>query len=81
MLWLIDKDKVALSSVLLALVILTLSCSCTDPEGGLGGGLDPPLSNYKNIEGFLNNVGPDPLKTLKDSPAKHHLNGVSLAGR
>ena len=59
-------------------------------EGDRGSG--PPLKNHKNI-GFLINSGPDPLKISKlrsqhsmldnhrPPPAKHHLNGVSLAGR
>ena len=37
----------------------------------------PPLKNHKNI-GFLSNTSPD---SPKYSPAKHQLNGVSLAGR
>ena len=67
-----------------------LSTNHADPEGGP----DPPspLKNYKNI-GFLSNTGPDPLKKSQShqasiqywaiigTPAKHHLNGVSLAGQ
>ena len=54
------------------------------------GGPDPlPLKNHKNI-GFLSNTGPDPLKNHKatiqcraiiGTPAKRHLNGVSLVNR
>ena len=50
-----------------------------------------PLKNHKNIV-FLRNTGPDPLKMTKlpsqhsmsviiGMLAKHHLNGVLLAGR
>ena len=53
-----------------------------DSEGA--GGLDP-LKNHKNI-GFPSNTGPDPLinhKATKSAfigtPAKRHLNVVSLA--
>ena len=57
------------------------------------GSRGPPPENHKN-KGFLSNTGLDPLKNHKatnpariqcwaiiGSPAKHHLNGVSLAGR
>ena len=58
-------------------------------EGGGAGGI--PLKSRKNI-GFLSITGPDPLKiriyqasiqcwAIIGPPAKHHLNGVSLAGR
>ena len=51
----------------------------------------PPKKNHKNIE-VLSNSGPDPLKVTRlpnqhsmlaiiRTPAKRHLNGVSLAGR
>ena len=51
----------------------------------------PPLENHKNI-GFFSNTGPDQLKIVKlpasfqflaiiGTPAKRHLNGVSLADR
>ena len=51
----------------------------------------PPLENYKNI-GFLSNTCPDLEKSqsyhiriqswaITGTPAKRHLNGVSLAGR
>ena len=64
--------------------------SWADPEEGTGGP-DPHLENHKNL-GFLVNTGPDPLKTTKlqsqhsilaiiSTPAKRHLNGVSLAGQ
>ena len=65
--------------------------SCVDPEEGTGGpDPPPPLKNHKNI-GVLSNNGLDPLKVTKlpsqhsmwaiiDTPAKHHLNGISLAG-
>ena len=54
-------------------------------------GSGPPLKNHKNI-GFLCNTGPDPEKSqnyqarmqswvIIGTPAKRHLNGVSLAGR
>ena len=55
----------------------------------MGGG---SLKNHKNI-GFLTNTGPDPLKSYKaarpafnvepasETPAKRHVNDVSLAGR
>ena len=60
-------------------------------RGGGRGGVTappPPWKIKKNI-GFLSNSGSDPLKSYKASiqcraiirmPAKHHLNGVSLAG-
>ena len=61
-----------------------------DPEGGGGaGGRDPPLNNHKYI-GFRSNTGPDHTKksqnyrasiqcwTTISTPAKRHLNGVSL---
>ena len=58
---------------------------CKSRGGYRGSG--PPLKNHKNIR-FLSNVGPDPLKNHKatkpgkiSTPAKHHLNGISLAGR
>ena len=56
--------------------------------GNRGSRLHPP-ENHKNI-GFLSNTGADPLKNYQSSiqcwaivgtPAKRHLNGVSLAGR
>ena len=64
-------------------------CSWADPEGGQGVRTPPPLKNHKNV-GFLSNTGPDPLKSQSyqasiqcwatiGSPAKRHLNGVSLA--
>ena len=52
----------------------------------------PPLEKHKNIE-FVSNTGPDPLKNhittkpafnveaIIGTPAKRHLNGVSLACR
>ena len=55
-------------------------------------GFGPPLKKHKHL-GFLSNTGPDPLKksqscqarilcwTIIDTPAKRHVNGVSLAGR
>ena len=60
-----------------------------DPEGGTGG--PDLLENHKNI-GFLSNTGPDPRKwqsyqasiqcrVIIGTPAKRHLNGVSLAGQ
>ena len=63
------------------------------PEEGRGFGDPLHDKNHKNI-GFLSNTGPNPLKYHKaikpafnvgpssaDTPAKSHLNGVSLAGR
>ena len=58
-------------------------------EGGRWSG--PPLENHKNI-GFLAILVPIPLKSLSyqasfqfwaiiGTPAKRHLNGVSVAGR
>ena len=55
-------------------------------------GSGPPLENHKNIVFILSNTGPDPLKIIKlpsqlsisaiiGTPAKRHLNGVSLADR
>ena len=68
-----------------------------DPEGGGGGGSDPPPPPRKmtKIKGFLSNTGPDPLENYKSfkrafnvfcwviigSPAKRHLDGVSLSSR
>ena len=62
-------------------------------EGGglVGGGFRAPWKITKNI-GFFSNTGPGPdLKSqsyqtiqcwaIIDTPAKRHLNGVSLAGR
>ena len=57
-------------------------------RGGGGGSEPPTLNNHNNI-GFVSNTGPDPLKITKltgkqafiGTPAKRHLNGVSLAGR
>ena len=63
--------------------------TCADPEGDRGPG---PPGKSQNI-GFLSNTGPDPLKNHKatlyqasihcrdiiSTPAKRHLNGVSLA--
>ena len=53
--------------------------------GSRGGG--GQAENSQNI-GILSNTGPDPLQNHKATkpafnvgPAKHHLNGVSLAGR
>ena len=57
--------------------------------GGQGSGPPPPLENHKNI-GFLSNTGQDPEKSqsyqariqswaIIGTPAKRHLNGVSLA--
>ena len=62
--------------------------------GGGGAGVRTPKKITKNI-GFLSNACPDPLKNHKatlyqasiycrdiiSTPAKRHLNGVSLAGR
>ena len=57
-----------------------------------GTGGQDPLENHKNI-GFLSKIDPDPLKNHKNyqasiqcraiigTPAKRHLNGVSLADR
>ena len=71
------------------------AASCVDPEGKGGQGVrtPPPPKNRKNI-GFLSNTGPDPLKnpnatkpafnvvpSIIGTPAKCHLDGVSLAGR
>ena len=59
---------------------------------GSRGGSGLPLKNHKNI-GFSSNTGLDPRKnhkatkpafnvgSLSATPAKRHLNGVSLAGR
>ena len=55
------------------------------------GGDRVSLKNHKNVE-FTSNTGPDPLKITKlpsqhscwaimGMPAKHHFNGVSLAGQ
>ena len=60
-----------------------------ETKGDRGSG--PSLKNHKNI-GFLSNTGPDPKKwqsyqasiqcrVIIGTPAKRHLNGVSLAGR
>ena len=66
-------------------------CVCVWGGGEQGVRTPPPLKNQKDI-GFLSNTGPDPLKNHKDTnpafnvgaiigtPAKRHLNGVSLAG-
>ena len=67
---------------------------CTDPEVGTGGpDTAPPTPEKSQNIGFLSNTGPDPLKNHKatkpafqfwaliGTPAKRHLNGVSLAGR
>ena len=65
-----------------------------DPERGGGGGgqgFRTPLKIHKNI-GFLINTGPDPLqitcyqaciqcRAIIGTPAKCHLNGISLVGR
>ena len=51
----------------------------------------PPLKDHKNKR-FLSNIGPGPLKITKlpsqiqcwgiiGTPAKRHLNGISMAGR
>ena len=57
--------------------------------GGRGtGGPDPPPPTKKSQNiGFLSNTGPDPQKNNKaqcwaiiGTPAKRHLNDVSLAG-
>ena len=59
--------------------------------GGGGEGVRAPWKITKNI-GFFSNTGPSPdLKSqsyqtiqcwaIIDTPAKRHLNGVSLAGR
>ena len=73
-------------------LLLNKADTCADPEGGGAGGPDNPLKNHINI-GFLSNTGPDPLKKSQNfqasiecwgiigTPAKRHLNGVSLAGR
>ena len=50
-------------------------------RGGGGGdmGYIPPERSQKS---FLGNIGPDPLENRKaTTPAKRHLNGVSLAGQ
>ena len=65
--------------------------SCADPEGEGVQGIrtTPEKSQYI---GLLCNTDPDPLKSqsnqariqcwaIIDTPAKRHLNGVSLAGR
>ena len=62
-------------------------------RGGGGAGVQaPPLKNKNIYIGFLSNTDPDALKNHKASktafnvlaiigtPAKRHLNGVSLAG-
>ena len=61
-------------------------------RGVQGSRTPPPSENHKNI-GFLSNTGPDRLKNHKatqsafivgpfiGTPAKRHLNGVSLADR
>ena len=68
--------------------------ACADPEGGGGyrGSGHRPLRNHKNI-GFPSDTDPEPLKNHKaaqaniqcwainGTPAKCHLNSVSLAGR
>ena len=54
-----------------------------EPEGG-----QDPSENHKNI-GFLSNTCPDSLKNFASiqcwatigPPAKHHFNGVLLAGQ
>ena len=65
---------------------------CADPEGEGAGSLDLPEKSQKNI-GLLSKTGPDLLKNHKatetsiqcwaniGTPAKRHLNGVSLASR
>ena len=57
---------------------------CGSRRGDRGSG--PLLKNHKNI-GFPSNIGPAPLKAnvqfcwaIIGTPAKGHLNGVSLAG-
>ena len=64
--------------------------TCADTEAGTGG--QDPLKNHKNM-GFLSNTDPDPLKKSQSyqasvqclanicTPAKRHLNGISLTGR
>ena len=67
--------------------------SWADPDGEQGVWTPPtlPLKNHYNIVS-PSNIGPDPLKIPKlpsqnsmlaviGTPAKRHLNGVSLAGR
>ena len=65
--------------------VVTLMCGS---RGG-GQGVRAQLDNHKT-KGFLSNTGLDPLKNHKvniqcwaiiGTPAKRHLNGVSLAGR
>ena len=56
-------------------------------RGGGTGGPDPPEKSQKYVS--FCNTGPEPLKNqasiqcwvIIGLPAKHHLNGVSLAGR
>ena len=84
------------ASLLADMISIKLSCTChyakcpcADP-GGETGSADP-LKNHKN-KGFLSIAGPDPLTSqsyyfsircwaIIGTPAKHHLNGVPLAGR
>ena len=53
--------------VYFTLMMLRLSVSCVDPEGGLGVWTPPPLHQLKNhkAKGFLRNTGPDLLKNHK----------------
>ena len=70
---------------------LSICVNMFGSRGGTGVQPPPPLKNHKNI-GFLSNTGLDPLKTTKlpsqadlqcwaiiSTPAKRHLNGISLA--
>ena len=60
--------------------VLTLDCTCADPErGGEPGGLPPPLKNHKNI-GFLSNACPDLLKNYKATKPAFNV-GPSSAGQ
>ena len=65
---------------------VNLYCEGRIQRGGGAEGPDPPpLKNHKNI-GFLSNTGPDPqkitnLQSQQSTPAKRHLNHVSLVCR
>ena len=72
-------------------LLWTQSISGSRRGGGGQGFRYPPLQNHKNI-GLLSNTGTDhdksqsyqariPSCAIIGTPAKRHLNGVSLAGR